>query len=238
MVRKNFLVFRGKTFKLQSNFEYFVKRIIRGIGCCADVKHMYPEQHDILLEVLQRHPKYAQKAVNMCNLKIAQNKLNHRGLEIILVKSNGSEEDISYKKAIAGKASSKQTELKSAMRSSIEDQILEFQRTNEQKCALCSATKRIQVDHVVHFDELACLFLEDKIRRGEPIPSAFDDMTDGTHRKCFRAADAEFETEWTRHHAATAELRMLCVHCNVRRTRSVAVTGTRRWAGVMAAIDA
>ncbi len=123
------ITFLGKTYKSQSEFKNYVKKIIyEEVGSCKDVKNKHPSKYRILIKILERHPDFTSKTENMCNLKIFTDKLNKKALRINIIKKNGDEIDISWRCAITGKPKSSKTELISAMRSSVDDQIYQFKK--------------------------------------------------------------------------------------------------------------
>ena len=90
------------------------------------------------------------KSQNMCNLKIQQNKLSRqKAYEILIIKNDETTTDISWKHdAIKGEYKSKDIQLKEAMRSSVDEQILDFRRKNEIKsCEICGNIENLDVDH-------------------------------------------------------------------------------------------
>ena len=95
----------------------------------------------------------------MSNIKIIRDTLNINALKIIIIKTDASEIDISWKVAITGKSKGNKHELMSAMRSSIDKQIYKFRRDNEAKCVLCPNADKLHVDHIIHFDEIELKFI-------------------------------------------------------------------------------
>ena len=127
------VTFLDKTYKTQKLFEAFVKNVIyNDIGICYDIKNTHPTNYIILIKILERHPGFSSKAESMCNIKIIPDSLNRRALKTIIIKKDG-EIDISWRCAISGRHKPSKGELTSAMRSSIEEQILQFKNTNKKK---------------------------------------------------------------------------------------------------------
>jgi len=216
---KNSIIFLEKTYKTQGEFEAFVKNIIYNvIGICNDIKNIYPSHYNILIEILKRHPDFFSKTQNMSNIKIIRDTLNINALKIIIINTDASEIDISWKVAITGKSKGNKHELMSAMRSSIDEQIYKFRRDNEAKCVLCPNTDKLHVDHIIHFDEIAVNFIN--IMERKNIPNIFGDTNDTTHRRCFLEIDEIFKNEWVGYHYKNASLRMLCQNCNLTRSKT------------------
>lgn len=84
-------------YKTQYEFKQFVKNLIyHDIGICSDVKNLYPLQYETLIEILKRHPNFISKTINMCNIKITNDKLNKKALKILIINHDASETDISW----------------------------------------------------------------------------------------------------------------------------------------------
>ena len=129
--------FLGKRYKSQSEFSIFVKRFIYDIGPCNDLKNYNLSKFEILIEILKRHPDFAIKTKNMNSIKITNDQLNKAALKIIIINDDNTEIDISWKCAITGKGKSLKSELLSAMRSSVEQQINTYRQSNKGPCQLC-----------------------------------------------------------------------------------------------------
>lgn len=222
MARKP-VIFLGKKYKTQGEFQNYVKKIIyEDIGKCDDVKNTYPLEYNILVKILERHPNFTSKSENMCNIKIVCDELNINALKTIIVKEDGDEIDISWRCAISGKSKTPKYELISAMRSSIEEQIFQFKIENKTKmfCVLCNSCKDLQIDHNDEvgsaFDELVFNF----IKENNKIPTKFGDTNDNTHRRCFLEIDKEFENKWCNYHRQNSKLRVLCKNCNISRPKT------------------
>jgi len=215
------VIFLGKTYKTQGEFELFVKKVIYDdIGICNDVKNKHPSHYITLIEILKRHPNFISKTLNMCNIKIVKNAWNTSGFEILVINTDTSEIDISWKCAISGKHKSDKHELMSAMRSSIDEQIFQFRKSSNDICVLCSNTDKLHVDHIIHFDEIVLNFINIMKSKNIEIPNTFGETDDNTHRRCFLEIDDNFKNEWIKYHYENASLQMLCQTCNLTRTRT------------------
>ena len=101
---------------------------------CNDIQNIYPSHYISLIEILKWHPDFVSKTQNMCNIKIIRDTLNINALKIIIINTDTSEIDISWKCAITGKPKGNKHELMSAMRSSVDEQIFQFRKNNEERC--------------------------------------------------------------------------------------------------------
>jgi len=218
---RNQIIFLGKRYKTQTEFEGFVKNhIYNSIGICNDIKNTYPPHYDTLIEILKRHPQFISKTQNMCNIKIRKNTLNKKALEIIIINTDGSETDISWRCAITSEKKTNKHELMSAMRSSVEDQIFQFKKNNVNKCVLCHNSDNLHVDHIIFFDELAFNFIDYIKDKHIQIPDTFGDTNDDSHRRCFLETNNNFKNEWVNYHKKHATLRILCQTCNLTRIKT------------------
>lgn len=217
------VVFLDKEYKTQGEFEKYVRKIIYDeIGICYDVKNTYPDKYNILIKILERHPNFNSKSENMCNIKIIKDALNFRALQIIILKNDNSEIDISWRCAITGKHKPKKSLLTGAMRTSIEDQIHTFRRNcDTYTCELCGSVEELHVDHNDEkksaFDELANNFVKEN---NNIYPDKFGDLEDGTNRRCFLKEDNDFKKKWIEYHHKHAILRILCRKCNLSRPKT------------------
>lgn len=215
------IIFSGKTYKTQGEFESYVKKLIyTDIGVCNDIKNIHPYHFNTLIELLKRHPDFICKTKNMCNIKIIRDKLNINALKIIIINTDASEIDISWKCAITGKKKGNKHELMSAMRSSIDEHIFQFKNDSQEKCVLCPNTDKLHVDHIIHFDEIVFNFINIMKSQNINIPDTFADTNDDTHRRCFLPIDEEFKNKWVDYHYKYASLRMLCQNCNLTRSKT------------------
>lgn len=219
MPRREEIIFNGNLFKSKKSFREYITKIIKDIGECDDIKNYNRKYYDILLELLKRHPHYDSKSKDMINLKLIPNVWNNKSLELRIVKEDGTDIDISWSKAcIDGKSNTSETNLKKAMRSSIDNQIHDFkERYNDNICQICKKeTKQVHVDHIIFFDTLVVEFINHKKMNK---PTEFGDKEDGTNRPCFLNSDIGFESEWLEYHYRNAKLRILCKDCNLRRPK-------------------
>jgi hypothetical protein len=208
---------RDIIYKSKKDFkEYANELIYKKIGICENIKdNIY---YDELLDLLKRHPNYKTKTEYMINLAIRKGQLNKSSLAVWIIKSNNKpDEDISWaKNCINSKNNSKKFELNGALRSSLQEQIMSFKNNTLHKCVKCNINAN-HVDHINHFESLTNIFL--KKYENNLIPSDFDDMTDGSGRRCFKPTDSMFEKEWQTFHKDNAKLRILCEKCNLTRSK-------------------
>lgn len=220
-MKRNPIVFRGHTYKTQTEFESYVRKLLYEKICsCNSIKNDKPQCYEEIIDLLKRHPAYDEKIKNMSDIKLVPDKLNAKALKLMIINTDGSEGDISWRVAITGKRKSSKEKLRSALRSSIDDQILDFKKTSIPMCEICNSVENLHVDHILQFEEIAQKFLNlIEQTGGMTIPSEFCDMTDGTHRQCFLAADKQFETFWQNYHNEHSTFRILCRTHNLSRKK-------------------
>lgn len=218
--------FMGKTFESQTKFKTYVKKIIYDeIGICNDIQNTNPDKYHILIKIIERHPDFESKTQNMCNLKIQQNKKSpKKAYEVLIINNDGTTTDISWAHdAITGKSKSIESQLKEAMRSSVDEQICDFREQNKRKCCeKCGNIENLHVDHNDEkksaFNELVYNFLMEN--KNLECPDNFGQLNDETNRTCFLDKDYEFRDKWIEYHRQHAELRILCEKCNMSRPKT------------------
>ena len=192
--------------------KYF-RKMINDLGLCNSLKHSFNDAYEELMKLFENHSEYPEKVDNVVDISIVHNKLNKNYFELQLIKNDGTTDDISYIKCI--QKPSKDSNLKSAMRYAIVDQILEFKNNcNELICEICQSDYIIQIDHIILFKQLYNDFLKQNTLR---IPTTFDNTY--YHSAKFKDVDKEFETSWSKYHKEHAILRCLCNKCNQSRNK-------------------
>jgi hypothetical protein len=207
----------SRSFDSKKDATEYVRTLLNTIGLCSSVKskgdHLFNELH----EVLQRHPKAATKLNGIVDMKIVMN-MHLTGKEVHIVKSNGNIEDISWLQCVSGKAHTPQSELLSAMRYSVENQIRTYKENANCVCMECkqSTLEQPHVDHVIHFAKLVKDF--HRTTRLNP-PTTFATASDHSNRRDFRSEDKAYMDAWIDYHQKNAILRILCKTCNLTREK-------------------
>ena len=192
--------------------KYFRKRI-NDIGLCNSLKHSFNDAYEELMKLFENHSEYPEKVDNVVDISIVHNKLNKNYFELQLIKNDGTTDDISYIKCI--QKPSKDSNLKSAMRYAIVDQILEFKNNcNELICEICQSDYIIQIDHIILFKQLYNDFLSQNTLL---IPTSFENTYFNSAK--FKDDDVEFKNSWDEYHKKHAILRCLCNKCNLTRSK-------------------
>ena len=201
-------------FKTQKQLKQCVREKIDKIGVCHSIKQYYPEEWEEFMYLFKRHSDYPEKFNGLSDIKIRYNPVYNTQLEVIIVKNNGVEDDVSIlNNCITGKP---KDNLTIAMRNSIYPQIKEFKNNSIMECVLCRDTKNIQIDHYEpQFIDLKTDFLNNW--KGL-LPNIFEQNE--SHSKIFINIDNEFEQSWIEFHRTNSILRVLCKKCNLSREKS------------------
>ena len=104
----------------------------------------------------------------------------------------------SISQCVIGKPKSKWYKFTSTLRESINDQILDYKKSNPMcVCALCKSTDKIQVDHIINFCSIVEKFM--KNNKIEPTSELTNDQI----------------SSFVTYHRETARYRYLCGSCNI-----------------------
>jgi hypothetical protein len=201
----------GQSFKTQK----------AAIDYVRDKVNAFDSDDPIWHELLSRHPeRVAKMGPGIAGFKQQIHPLNKLPY-MIVVRTDGSEIDFSWRTCVTGKAPSLDQRLHSAMREAVEDQIKAYRRDNPNApCGICNhpnpaASGPSHVDHVIPFITLMFEFVT--IYGSEP-PKAFKDCPT-TNRAIFDEKASNFSRDWQIFHADHAKLRISCRICNLSRQK-------------------
>jgi len=199
----------SKHFTTKKQLEEYTRHLISTIGICSSL--LYNEHYPFFLELFQRHPRYPEKIQNMIDISIQPNKITPQYLELHLLHSDGTTDDISWKQCVSGKA---RNPFHCALRVAVDDQIMSFRQSHHMICDICNKidANEYHVDHVIHFEHIIFDFLQ--TNQLTP-PTVFQNTYD--NRKAFTDNDKEYENQWKLYHKTHAILRILCRSCNLTR---------------------
>jgi hypothetical protein len=194
-----------------------IQTIIMKLRVCPSVKTVSLQDYKILSELLQQHPEKEKKKVAlMKDISIrrypGRNRIsgNSSDYQLWIIKTNGSEESISWTKCLSKKIDDETIKLSKAFRTAIDSQIKEYHSKNQNKiCELCGSDKFIDVDHIIKFKTLRDNFL----LLYPNHPKLFDKNKNA--QEIFREEDREFSKAWQHYHLKEAKLRYLCHKCNI-----------------------
>ncbi|MGG6270248.1 DCL family protein [Leptolyngbya sp. AN03gr2] len=179
------------------------------------------EEFEFVNEFLKRHPKYDIKTVDMVAIEV----ITHRPKPqfpafpgFFIVRSDGTKEDISYKKCVSGKRGG-YNHVKDhliAYRCEIQAQIDKQKGRGKDVCACCGSTEKIQIDHVKDF-----IVIVNDFELFQGIQEQVIAMTD--HPSIVgekRFTDRDFAEQWQEFHRANATYQKLCGYCNRKKPKA------------------
>ena len=209
--------FSNYRFETQTKAKEFVHNIIEEIGFCKSVKEKSPQYYETLLCLLYRHPDSDIKLKDVIDLCIKANMNGSK--EIQIVKSDLTNEDISWHIAITGNRNTNLKNLISAMRYSINSHVQFYKYNHNENCTNKDCDNKSSDLHIDHVNYFECL-VENFLRTVNNIyPLMFNDAPDGSNRSCFANEDKDFEVKWQSYHQKHAILTTLCKPCNLKRKK-------------------
>lgn len=188
--------------------EYYKNILNKGL--CKSLKNERLKDYEELMSLFKNHPD-TNKLNNVNDIYIIRNKKNSKYFEFRLIKTDGTEDDISYRICINKRSSS--YDINQAFRNAIDYQIKDFRNNCAKECVFCGCNEDIHIDHIYLFKNL----VNDFINERNDIPTSFDDNIDNT--SIFKKEDINFENEWREYHEKHSTLRPLCKNCNLRRSK-------------------
>jgi hypothetical protein len=180
------------------------------IARTPDGSPVKPDDAEFVMALLARHPDAAAKTgCGIAWLTAATEERWHRGRHFVIVRTDGSRTDFSWRECIT--PSSHVTKCRDAMRNAVADQVIAFREASRpHNCALDPAHPGpYDVDHY----DPPFITLADRYAavRGGYAGIALLPHGDGDLSDELSPDDAAV---WTRYHEYAARLRMLCRKCN------------------------
>jgi hypothetical protein len=173
---------------------------------------------------------------NFADFAVRRDLLNTSAMALYIVNTDWSTTEISWRKCITRKAETGPSMFRAALRNSVKDQVLDFRaaQTNA-ACPLCNRpiaptdwrpvpeslrfprrqVDSFHVDHVVHFAKLVEDFMEEN--KGTIVAPIQYDKEPRTLLTIFTESDAALADRFREYHFHHAQLRALCVACNLTR---------------------
>lgn len=182
-----------------------IRERIATVGFCNSLRGR-PEEYAFFYALFQRHPEAERKRVSeIVDIFIESVKGDAR---LGYVLRDGTRDTISWNKCLSGKLPPTEAVLTRAMREAIAPQMLAYKRTQPNRCVLCQSMLTLTVDHYpTKFRDIRDAFLV-----GRSLPTVFAKTSESLD--CFRSEDAQFKSDWIRHHLTYATYRILCYTCN------------------------
>lgn len=201
-------------FKSKKEAETYTRDKITDIGSDDNITESRPE-YTFLVDLVGNHYRKEEKiGVGIESFIITRNK-RRTGLETQIRRKDGTIESFSWKDCATQTYKNPEQLLEVAMRTSIENQIQEFRKKNEEQCRTCKEYKKCAVDHKEPiFNKIKRDFLKDK----NNLPKDFD-KEEETHQQKFKERDRDFEKTWQDYHREYAVLQYLCDKCHKEKTK-------------------
>lgn len=200
-----------------SELRAYVIHTIQIIGLSDGLRGSNPEVYAFFVSLFQRHPEKEKKEVSLItDINIRRfPKANPKGPlcvsdhQFFIIKSDGTEDSISWNSCVTGAINPVEKRLNWAMRNAIVKQIIEFKMANKKKpCEFCGTYSNPTADHIVKFMKLK----DDFLLLNPLYPTEFSKNV--LAQEVFREEDIAFTQSWYDYHRENATLRILCKECN------------------------
>jgi hypothetical protein len=215
-------VLGGKAWTTKIAIKNEVQRIVQNIPYDG---HILPDtyEYQFFYDLLQNHPQAISKIRNgissFCKKQITMN-CNGWALVIMHPLNDGEqwpwEDSFSYSVCIDGKHKDLETLLPRVMRSTINDQIVDFKREQiVMQCVSCGSGYDPQIDHVKPFADIAKEFIE---LHGVDYNFAKDDQVKSNGLSAdipqYKFENTDYGNKWKQYHREHATYQVLCRNCN------------------------
>lgn len=218
---KKSIVINGQSFTSIKKIEDFVRSKLEFNEPRGEISSGDPDW-DFFCALIKRHPEYlSKKGPGVEKFLIKRSFRDH--VELHLLRTNGTQIDISWKTCASGRGNTSFQNLKEAMRVAIEAQIDNFRDTNFEigmSCQICGlnvlSIQDSQIDHEIHFETLVNNFL---LINTANVPDDFDDEV-VTNRAKFKIEDSAFAIAWVNYHLSESKLRIVHTSCNLGRKKA------------------
>lgn len=214
MPKRDPIALAGLEFKTKKALYEFSAKLYAGyrkqMTYNAEMIEILNKEHKAFtLELLKRHPDYAQKnGTGVTNIYITENFSG--GTHMVLKRSDGTLESASWVQCCYQRVPNERAELIEAMRTAIVGQLFQFNVGDP--CVRCGSTENLEIDHVDPF-----IFLVDEFLTGLQPPTKFT-HNERLHRMEFCEEDVEFRAGWEDYHMEHAKLQILCRPCHIIKT--------------------
>ena len=192
--------------------------LIMRIKECKSLRHEYPQEFLFFRKLLNRHPEKNKKGVyrlidiEFRKFPITKKIIKYSDIQIFIHFKDGKSDSISWSKCIKGEDNPIQQKLVWAMRSSIKEQVQEFKATQVNvPCLFCNTNDYLTVDHIIKFRDIAKDFID--LYPNHPMQFQKNNLAQEVFRD--DKEDQEYMKKWQDYHRQRAQLRILCIDCNV-----------------------
>lgn len=213
----------NQTFKSQKDFKEFITSFLNIIGFTKSVKSKSLQSYKVLYEICQRHPEKEEKLDGIYDFSIIPNAINPNFKEVNILKLCNQVVPISMSYCVSGKPSTSNNNFNCALRTTIEDQIINFINLQKHKifCEICNdqlISGQMHVDHIIHFARIVNDFKE--IMKSHHIEMPIQYTKEPlTNRIMFTKQNEHLSKMWYDYHKKHAKLRKVCATCNLSRPK-------------------
>ena len=204
-------------FDTKEELRDYVIKIILNTGLSPSLKKTHLDVYTFFVSLFQRHPDKERKEISLItDISIRRfpkskpkKNLDFSDHQFFIIKSNGTEDSISWNSCVINAVNPFEKRINWAMRHAIEDQIKEFKTINRNKpCEFCETYSEPTADHIIKFRKLKDDFLIENPEYPKELGK------NEFAQEVFRDEDAEFVKLWQEYHKKNATLRILCKNCN------------------------
>jgi hypothetical protein len=208
------------SFKFKKQCENYTRNLINNLGVNKKIDHNHLN-YTFFCDLLKNHPEYNIKVgCGIDYFYIIQNPVNKQGLQTMIKRIDGTEEDFSWVYCCKFKKRTVIEDLKNAMREAIDIQIFNYKsKCNNLICNYCkdsNALTKYHVDHIYPFSKLYDDFLKDNL----DYPKTFGNNK-LNFKTCFNDTDNKFKNDWVSYHLNNATFQILCIDCNSKKSNLI-----------------
>ena len=189
------------TFQSKKQCLDYTRDFIRNLGVCVldkpiDLRDSKSNDFDFFINLLKNHEDFQDHLDDIEKIKISNNYLNVGSYHTELIRKNGEIKSFSWNHCCKFKSRSYQENLTNALRSSIQEQVMDYKNKNQLICCICKiqnlSKSNYHTDHkTIPFRNIVSNFLTEQRSMSEGyIPSEFSN--DG-YFTVFRKEDYDFE---------------------------------------------
>lgn len=193
---------KSHKFSNQAEFINFIKTILN--------KYNYNESLNLddfflICDLIDRHPQSKEKiGCGIQNIQVRKDK-NFNTKQFWIIRTDGSEIDFSYIKAVKAKDKTNLQKFKDAAREAVSSQIIQF------KVSANANFPGLHVDHIIPFEKFILSFIYEFNINVDQVKITGDTRSE--------FMDKELKDSWKKYHLKNASLRILTASENLSRKR-------------------
>lgn len=215
----------GKNFKNKTTLTNYCKFVLNN----AEInEELSGEWLAVLKEVVFMHERFQEKTKNLeYTVGIRLCTVNPRNRQFYIIRSDGTDTDFSYYKAIG--SYNKQTRIKSALRELVRDQVIEFkdsyfrENSDSKGYVICPETNlkiKKKDSHLDHYPKQFDEIVEEWVKINFINSENLEIYPAGDNTNAWTIKDTEIAKSFMDFHKQTAEYRVVLNKVNLQRKRS------------------